>query len=125
MNMGKNKPIRHLGMTISEQEHQRWHREHGGKGLTPEEHQELMKHLGVSPEEDHRWHQAQPACGDIETAAPGPNDTPVNCFAIGGGFLEYCVKQGWLTRQGQGRTTKYYVTAAGRQALAEYDIVSY
>jgi DNA-binding PadR family transcriptional regulator len=34
MNVGKNRPMRHLGMTMSEQEHQRWHREHEGKGLT-------------------------------------------------------------------------------------------
>jgi hypothetical protein len=125
MGMGKNKPIRHLGMAMTEEEHRRWHQEHEGKGLTAEEHQKLMEHLGVSPEEECQWHPAHPAGEDGAAAGPGPDDTPVNCFALGGGFLEYCVKQGWLTRQRQGRATKYYVTGASRRALAEYGIVKY
>ena len=123
--MSKKKPIRHLGMTMTEEEHRRWHREHDGKKLTAKEHQELMKHLGVSPEQDRHWHRGQAAGDGTSLAEPVPEEDPVNPFAIGGGFLEYCVKQGWLTRQGRGRSTKYCVTKAGREALAEYGITMY
>jgi hypothetical protein len=123
--MGKKKPIRHMGMTMTEQEHRRWHQEHEGKHLTAEEHRQLMEHLGVSPEQDRQWHKAQEAGESKSGAEPAPEGDPVNCFAIGGGFLEYCVQQGWLTRQRRGRTTKYYVTKAGREALAQYGITKY
>jgi len=123
--MGTKKPIRHMGMTMTEEEHRRWHQEHEGKGLTAEEHQKLMEHLGISPEEDRQWHKAQEMRGGESGTEPAPEGDPVNCFAIGGGFLDYCVKQGWLTRHRRGRATKYYVTEAGREALAEYGITKY
>jgi hypothetical protein len=122
--MGKKKPIRHMGMAMSEEEHRRWHEERKGQGLTPAEHEKLMKHLGISAQEDRRWHEAQQRAPAAGAEAP-PKGDPVNCFAIGGGFLEYCVKQGWLLKQSQGRATKYFVTEAGRAALAEYGIVKY
>ena len=123
--MGKKKPIRHMGMTMTEEEHQRWHQEHEGKSLTAEEHQKLMEHLGVSPEEDRKWHKAQEARKDEPATEPVPEGESVNPFAIGGGFLEYCVRQGWLTRQGSRRATKHYVTEAGREALAGFGITKY
>jgi hypothetical protein len=123
--MNKKKPIRHMGMTMTEEEHRRWHREHEGKKLTPEEHQKLMEHLGVSPEQDRRWHQSQEVGDGTRLAESRPEGDPVNPFAIGGGFLEYCVQQGWLTRQRRGRSTKYYVTKTGREALAGYGITKY
>lgn len=61
--------------------------------------------------------------------APNPRKNPdspgqksVNCFAIGGGFLSYCVKQGWLTQEGKGRKTKYYITEKGKEELKKFDI---
>ena len=136
--MGKKKVIRHMGMTMSDQEHRRWHREHEGKNLNAKEHQALMEYLGVSPEQDRRWHRAQEASNGQDPAESAPegegpqvrnialgSPVPVNPFAIGGGFLDYCIRQGWLTRQRQGRATKYYVTEAGREALAEYGITKY
>jgi hypothetical protein len=116
--MGKKKVIRHVGMTMTEAEHRKWHREHEGRKLTPEEHRKLMRHLGIRKQEDEKWHKAQSA------AANGAAD-PVNPFAIGGGFLNYCVRQGWLIQQGRGKAMKYYVTQEGREALAEYGIVKY
>ena len=121
--MAKKRMIRHMGMTMTEEEHRQWHKKHNGKPLTPEEHKELMEHLGVSDEEDRKWHKAN-GMPPAEAVEP-PKGDPVNCFAIGGGFLEYCVEQGWLIRQRRGRATKYYVTEAGRKALAEYGIVKY
>lgn len=52
----------------------------------------------------HRWGPADAV----------PLGDPVNPFAIGGAFLQYCVRQGWLTQQGRGRAMKYYITEAGR-----------
>ena len=122
--MAKKRMIRHIGMTLSEEAHRQWHEKHRGKRLTPEEHKNLMEHLGASEEEDRKWHKAN-AVPPVEAAEPLPEGEPVNCFAIGGGFLEYCVTQGWLIRRKQGRGTRYYVTGAGRAALAEYGIVKY
>lgn len=65
----KKKTIRHLGMKLTEEEHERWHREHGKKPLSPEEHAMLMQHLGVTPEEDRKWHQQnEGACLDPSPA---------------------------------------------------------
>jgi len=122
--MAKKRMIRYMGMTLSEEEHRQWHEKHQGKRLTPEEHKKLMEHLGVSEEEDRKWHKAN-GIPPAEPVEPPPGDDPVNPFAIGGAFLEYCVRKGWLTRQGRGRGTKYYVTEAGREALAGYGIVKY
>lgn len=122
--MAKKRMIRHMGMTLSEEEHRRWHRKHQGKALTPEEHGKLMEHLGVSEGQDRKWHKAN-GMPPVEAVEAPPEGEPVNALAIGGGFLEHCVRQGWLTRQGRGRGTKYYVTEAGREALAGYGIVKY
>jgi hypothetical protein len=122
--MAKKRLIRHMGMTMSEEEHRRWHEKHKDKRLTPEEHAKLIEHLGVSEKQDRKWHRAEETSAPEAVEAP-PGGDPINPFAIGGGFLEYCVRQGWLIRQGRGRGTKYYVTQAGREALAEYGIVKY
>jgi len=124
--MGKNKKlIHHVGMTMTEEEHRQWHREHDGKELTPQEHRKLMKHLGVSEEKDRQWHELQAEPAGKRTADPVPAGDPVNPFAIGGGFLAYCVGQGWLIQQGRGRSVKYYVTETGREALAGFGITKY
>jgi len=123
--MGTKKLIRHMGMTMTQQEHRRWHQEHEGKSLTPEEHEKLLEHLGVSREQDRQGHKAQKTGEGESPADPVPDGDPVNCFAIGGGFLEYCVQQGWLIRQRHGRATQSYVTEAGRGALAGFGITKY
>ena len=124
--MGKKKKlIRHLGMTVTPEEHRRWHREHQGKELTAQEHRLLMEHMGISKEQDEKWHSASGgSLGEADSDALPPGD-PVNPFAIGGAFLAYCVKQGWLVQQARGRAMKYYVIRAGRKALAEYGITRY
>jgi hypothetical protein len=86
--------------------------------MTPAEHEKLMKRFGVNPEQERQWHKAQKTGEGESPAEPVPEGDPVNPFAIGGGFLEYCVRQGWLIRHRRGRATKYYVTEAGRVALA-------
>ena len=123
--MGKKKLIRHMGMTMTQEEHRRWHAEHDGKELTPEEHRQLMEHLGISEEEDRKWHEAQRAPDKEIAADSAQKGTSVNPFAIGGAFLDYCVRQGWLIQEGRGRAMKYYVTEAGREGLAQYGITKY
>ncbi len=47
---------------------------------------------------------------------------PINCFWVEGGFLEYCVRQAWMIKQRQGRSTRYYCTPAGVDALKQFGI---
>jgi hypothetical protein len=51
-----------------------------------------------------------------------PQRKPVNCFAIGGGFLSYCVSKGWLIQEGKGRNAKYFVTDVGKEELKKFGI---
>jgi hypothetical protein len=83
-----------------------------------------IRHMGISSAEDRKWHEAQGAAANKPDEAT-PEERSVNCFAIGGGFLDYCVKQGWLIRQKHGKATKYYVTEVGRKALADFGITKY
>ncbi len=85
-NMGRK--IGHMGMTMTGQEHERWH-----------------KKDRVAPKD------------------PGkPGHKQINCYAIGGGFLGYCVKKGWLIQEGKGRNAKYYVTKDGEKELKKFGI---
>lgn len=117
----KKSVIRHMGMTMSEAEHEKWHKEHPGDPpeLSQVEHDELMKQMGVSEEEHEKWHISQ-GSKDMTESIDGRK--PTNPFAVGGGFLTYCVKQGWLDCEGSGRKTKYYATDEGIAALAEFGI---
>jgi len=47
---------------------------------------------------------------------------PVNCFWVGGSLLDYCMKQAWMTKQREGRSTRYYCTPAGVDALKQFGI---
>jgi DNA-directed RNA polymerase subunit H (RpoH/RPB5) len=111
------KHIKHMGMTLREEEHEKWHKEH--EEITPEQHKELMKKMGISETEDKRWHEAQKLAQESEIE---PGHEPVNPFAIGGGFLDYCVKHGWLIQDGKRRNAKYYITKAGEKELKKFDI---
>jgi hypothetical protein len=105
-------------MLLTKEEHERWHRQ--PRALTPDEHKALMKRMGVSEREDREWHK-QHESPPAKTARK-PSGEPVNCFAIGGGFLRYCVQQKWLTSEGKGRSTRYFVTQQGRKALKGFGI---
>lgn len=112
-----NKLVFHMGMTMTEEEHQKWHEEH--HEMTPEQHRALMKKMGISEEEDKEWHEIH---GPPPKHADMTEKTPVNPFAIGGDFLNYCVKQGWLIQEGKGRQAKYYVTKEGGAKMKEFGI---
>ncbi len=50
-----SKRIRHMGMTLTKEEHDQWHGKH--PTLTPKQHGALMKRLGVTKEQDEEWHR--------------------------------------------------------------------
>jgi hypothetical protein len=108
-----SKRIRHMGMTITRDEHERWHRE--PPQLTPEKHDSLMKKLGITKEEDEEWHRTHLTLREQKTKGL----KSVNPFAVGGGFLSWCVKQGWLVQQGK----QYLATKEGvRELRKRYEI---
>jgi hypothetical protein len=43
-----SRKIEHMDMTMTEEEHERWHREQAK--VTPEQHEALMKQMGISEE---------------------------------------------------------------------------
>jgi len=111
------KKIKHFDMEMTDQEHKKWH--DGHREMTAAEHKAFMKKMGISEEEDKKWHEIHDK----------PNKTKnnlelksVNPFAIGGGFLDYCIKQGWLIREKKGRHAKYFVTKEGEKKLGKFGI---
>lgn len=104
-------------MKISKKEHRKWHQKKGK--ITPKEHKKLMQKMGISKAEDREWHRKQEIPNFLTGKA---EERPVNPFAIGGGFLAYCVRQGWLKQEGKGRDTKYYFTPSGRIELKKLGI---
>jgi len=109
--------IRHVSMSLTEEEHEKWHKEQ--PQMTPEQHETLMKRMGISKEEDERWHDSNRIPQKERNKS---EQKAVNPFAIGGGFLSYCVGQGWLMQEGKGRNAKYYVTDVGREELRKFGI---
>ncbi len=75
--------------------------------------------MGVSEEEDKKWHEKHDAPQSSQEKA---GTKAVNPFAIGGGFLDYCVKQGWLIQEGKSRGAKYYATQEGVKELEKFGI---
>jgi len=106
---------KHMGMPMTEEEHERWH--NGNQGITPEQHRALMKKMGISKEEDEEWHK-----NNIPKGLSGSVQKPVNPFAIGGGFLDYCIRQGWLIQEGKGGKSKYYITKVGQVEIKKFGI---
>ena len=53
---------------------------------------------------------------------PGNELIALNPYWVGGSFLEYCVRQGWMVKQGQGRSLRYFCTPAGMEALRRFGI---
>ncbi len=55
--------------------------------------------------------------------AEKPEDPiPINPYWVGGGFLDYCVKQAWMVKRREGRATRFYCTPAGVEALKQFGI---
>jgi len=107
------KKIRHMGMTLTKEEHDRWHKQ--ARELPPEQHDTLMKKLGITPEQDAEWHRTHRTLDEQRTKGK----KSINPFAVGGAFLGWCVQQGWLVQEGK----QYFATQEGARELRErFDI---
>jgi len=103
------------GENMMDNGHEMQHEEHGE--MTPEEHRAFLERMGISQEEDEEWHRThEPAGQDAQ------GGEPVNPFQIGVAFLEFCVMQGWLKKEGVGKTARYYVTEEGKKELRAFGI---
>jgi hypothetical protein len=108
--MGKR--IHHMGMTLTRVEHDRFHQEK--RDLTPEQHDSLMKKLGITREQDEEWHRTHLTLA--EQRAQGMKALKgIIPFAVGGGFLSWCVEQGWVVQRGK----QYFATKDGVRELRE------
>jgi hypothetical protein len=105
--MGKR--MHHMGMILTKEEHDRWHKE--APVLSPKRHDALMKKLGVTKEQDEEWHRSHQTLQGQRISGR----KAVNPFALGGGFLAWCVKQGWLIQEGK----EYFATKEGQRELRE------
>ena len=105
-----------MAMTLTREEHDRFHRE--ARDLTPEQHDAFMKKLGITREQDEEWHRTHMTPG--EQPAKGERTLRgINPFAVGGGFLSWCMKQGWVVKKGR----QYFATKDGARELRErFDI---
>jgi len=74
-------------MEMTDEEHQKWHNGHREMSLA--QHKALMEKMGISEEEDKKWHEAHNAPHQTESNLERKS---VNPFAVGGGFLDYCIK---------------------------------
>lgn len=113
-----DKLMLHRGMAMTEEEHERWHNEL--QEMTSEQHEALMRKMGISKEDDEKWHRIRGM--PQELISNEQKKKQVNPFAIGGGFLDYCVKQGWIFQEGKGRIAKYYITEKGIKELKKFRI---
>jgi hypothetical protein len=104
--------IHHMGMTLTKEQHDRFHRE--ATDLVPEKHDALMKKLGITKEQDEEWHRTHLTLGEMRTLGK-KGLKEVNPFAVGGGFLSWCVKEGWLVQRGK----QYFATKEGARELRE------
>ena len=50
------------------------------------------------------------------------HDRAINPFALGAAYLEYCVKQGWLAKTGEGETAQYELTRIRREKTGQCPI---
>ena len=109
--------VLHMGMTMTEEEHQKWHAEH--HEMTPEHHDVFTKRMGISEEEHREWHKTHEVpLSPVNTS----KKKTINPFAVGGGFINYCVKQGWVIQEGKGRRVTYSVTTDGEENLKTFGI---
>jgi len=108
------KRIHHMGMILDKDAHEAFHQ--GAPDLSPKRHAALMKRMGITKEQDEEWHRTHLTLG--EQRARGL--THVEAAAIGAGFVEWCVQQGWLVRRGE----EYFASKEGvRELGARFEIV--
>lgn len=101
-----------MGMTLAKEEHDRFHKE--APTLSPDRHDALMKKLGITKEQDEEWHRTHLTL-DEQRARTTKGMKGIDPFAVGAGFLAWCIKQGWLVQPGK----QYFATKEGARELRE------
>ncbi len=99
-----------MGMDINSEEHDKWHME--PRDMTDKEHEEFMKKMRISKEEDEKWHKENITDEILRTEKL----KPINPFIVGGGFLDYCIKQNWIIQK-KGKNPKYFISIEGIKQL--------
>jgi hypothetical protein len=57
-----------------------------------------------------------------DSTASLPERIPINPYWVGGSFLDYCARQGWVLKEGKGKSLRFYATPAGVKALKQFGI---
>jgi hypothetical protein len=108
------KRIHHMGLTLAQSDHDRFHR--NAPDLTPHQHEILMKRMGISKEQDEAWHRTHLTLGEQRTQGL----THIEPSAISSGFIQWCVNQGWLIQRG----SEFFATKQGiRKFESEFETV--
>ncbi len=47
----------------------------------------------------------------------------IEAYQIGDGFIDYCIRRGWVMMQGSGPGATYYITPEGAEALKKFGIM--
>lgn len=95
----------HMEIAPNRRDHDRFHR--AAPGLTPRQHATLMKKMGITTEQDEEWHRTH------LTLAQERALKPIDPYALGGGFLAWCVQHGWLVHKGR----RYFASREGLREL--------
>jgi hypothetical protein len=102
------KRIHHMGMTVSQRDHERFHQ--SVPELSPKQHASLMKRMGITREQDEEWHRTHLTLA--EQRARGLKR--VDSGAVGAGLVAWCTAQGWLVQHEKA----HFVTEVGVRELS-------
>ena len=69
--------IHHMGMTLTKEKHDRFHKE--APTLRPDQHDALMKKLGITKGQDEEWHRTHLTL-DEQRAQATTGMKGINCF---------------------------------------------
>jgi hypothetical protein len=98
-----------MGMTITKKEHDEFHK--NMPVLTPKQHAAMMKRMGITKAQDEEWHGMHSTLAEQRVKGL----KRVNPFAVGSGFLAFCVRQGWLVQQQR----EYFALKDGARELRD------
>ena len=101
------KRIHHMGKVITRAEHDDFHQH--APDLSPQQHAALMKRMGISQEQDQEWHRTHLTLREQREQGL----MHVEAAAVGGAFVAWCVKQGWLVARGE----EHFATKEGMSEL--------
>jgi hypothetical protein len=103
------KRIRHMGMTVTKKEHDEFHK--NMPVLAPKQHAAMMTRMGITRKQDEEWHRTHATLAEQRVKGL----KRINPFAVGAGFLAFCVREGWLVQQKR----EFFVQKGGARELRE------